>query len=325
MTSAGQNADDRVVFILNPQAGAGRAGRQKGRLERAIATHFAHAELRLTTGPRHATALAAEAAADADLVVAVGGDGTCHEVVNGLCPADSTAPAAAAMGVLPFGTGSDLQRTLHMPAELDAALAALAHGPERTVDVGIATFQGRTGEVSETFINVAGFGINGAVVKRVNQMDKRLGGTATFFLATLRTTLRYAPPQLRLQWTDGDATHTREVDVLSCFLANAQYCGGGMWIGKDAAMDDGLLDVLVLPPDPIPVQVLRTPLLYNGRARDWPGARSLRTSELRVEPVDAGEPVWIDLDGEMPGHLPATFRVHPGRLRVRAQWTARRA
>jgi YegS/Rv2252/BmrU family lipid kinase len=311
----------QAVFILNPRAGAGKAGRQRGRLERAIAAHFPRAELLLTERPRHATQLAAAAAPTADLVVAVGGDGTCHEVVNGLCPPGESAPGAAIMGVLPFGTGSDLQRSLDMPDDLDAALAVLARGPVRTVDVGEATFQTPEGRRSETFINVAGFGINGEVVKRANQMDKRMGGTATFFMATLRSTLRYTPPRVRLRWSDGDVEHVRELDVLSCFLANAQYCGGGMWVGKGARMDDGLLDVTALPPDPIPVQLVRTPLLYSGRIGSWPGSRQLRTSRLEVEAIDRDEPVWIDLDGEMPGCLPATFTVHPRRLRLKARWS----
>jgi YegS/Rv2252/BmrU family lipid kinase len=313
--------EQRAVFILNPRAGAGKAGRHRGRLERAIAAHFPDAQLLLTERPRHATELAAAAAPTADLVVAVGGDGTCHEVVNGLCPPGESSPSDAVMGMLPFGTGSDLQRSLDMPDDLDAALAVLARGPVRTVDVGEATFQTPEGPRSETFINVAGFGINGEVVKRANQMDKRMGGTATFFVATLRSTLRYTPPRVRLKWRDGETEHVREMDVLSCFLANAQYCGGGMWVGKGARMDDGLLDVTALPPDPVPVQLVRTPLLYDGRIGQWPGSRQLRTSQLEVEAIDRDEPVWVDLDGEMPGCLPATFSVHPRRLRLRARWS----
>ncbi len=326
MTPSENLSDEPVVFIVNPHAGAGKAARRKGDLESAIGRHFSAATIRLTEGPAHAVDLAAEAqASGAALVVAVGGDGTCHEVVNGLCPPTSTEPASSRLGLLPFGTGSDLQRTLGMSSDLNEAMDALVKGQDRVVDVGLASFKGPTGPQRETFINVAGFGINGDVVKRANQMDKRIGGTLTFFIATLRSSLRYVPPMVRLTWTTPEGEHTRELDVMSCFIANAEWCGGGMWVGRGGAMDDGLLNVSVLPPDPIPVQVVRTRFLYNGALGDWPGVRQFQTSSLKVEAIDRSAPVWIDLDGEMPGQLPAEFSTHPRRLTVRASWNPKKS
>jgi diacylglycerol kinase (ATP) len=320
--SAPTRTDEPTTFVLNPQAGAGRAGRAIDQLKRAIDSRFQAWDLRVTEGPGHATELAAGAAAQgARLVVAVGGDGTCHEVVNGLAPAGRADPAAAAFSLLPAGTGSDLQRSLKIPHDLAGALRVIAEGPTRAVDVGDAELVGPEGPRREAFINVAGFGMNGAVVRKANQMDKRMGGAATFFLASIRTTFQYEAPLVELRWTTPEGQqHTREMPVLSCFLANGGWCGGGMWVGRGGSLHDGALDVTILPPSPIAHQVLQSRRLYSGDLEGWPGARRLRAVRFEARTVDSSAPVWIDLDGEMPGQLPAVWTLHPGRLPVRAAW-----
>jgi len=318
------DSNGRTVIILNPRAGAGKAGRGIDRLREAAARVLGDFDLRVTEASGHATHLAAEAAeAGARLVVAVGGDGTVHEVVNGLFHPDGTrrGEADTALGLLPFGTGSDLQKSLEIPSHLDAALAVVARGPERRLDVGHAHVQGDGADRREVFINVAGFGANGDVVRRVNRMDKRLGGTITFFRAALKTAVAWTPVPLRLTWRvePHGPTEQWEGTVLSCFLANGAYCGGGMWVGRGGTMSDGRFDVTILPPDPVLTQVLRSRRLYDGTVADWPGARRVQACELTAEPV-GHRTATIDLDGELGGDLPARFRVLPAALIVRGGW-----
>lgn len=319
--------DEPTVVVLNPRAGAGRALRQLDALKRALDRVFARWSLRVTEGPGHAAVLAAEAsAAGAAVVVAAGGDGTCHEVAVGLYGAAQSG-GAAAFGLLPFGTGGDLQRSFRAPDDVLEALLHIAHTPSRPMDLGIAALTRPGGPPMghvEPFINVAGFGANGEVVRRANQRDKRLGGALTFFGAALQTAIQYSPPTLRLRFGGPRGEAELQAPLLSCFLANGAYCGGGMWVGKGGALDDGLLDLTALPPDPALRQVLRSRRLYDGELEGWPGARRGQVRWVEASAV-GDEPVYVDLDGECPGALPARFSVAPGALSVRGRWRSARA
>ena len=313
----------RVTVVLNPRAGAGRALLHVDALKRALDRHASAWELLLTEGPGHAAVLAAEAAArGVDVVAAAGGDGTAHEVVCGLLPAAGAVSPLPDFALLPFGTGSDLQRSILAPDAVEEAVALAVHGRGRAVDVGLAEVS-RPGEaplgVRMPFINVAGFGANGEVVRQANASSKRLGGAATFFGAALRTAFQYTPPRVRLVLRGPSGQGTWEGPLLSAFLANGAYCGGGMWVGKGGAIDDGLLDLSLLPPDPAFTQVLRSPRLYDGGLAGWPGVKRAMVTEIEASAL-SDAPVFVDLDGESPGQLPARFGVLPGAMMVRGAW-----
>ncbi|MEC8422385.1 MAG: diacylglycerol kinase family protein [Myxococcota bacterium] len=308
----------RTRFIVNPRAGAGRAGRHLDDLRAAVSRHLPDAEVVLTEAANHGRHLARSAAMDGiELLVAVGGDGTIHEVVDGLFEGDEPIRPQLVLGIVPAGTGSDLRRSLELPEDRDAALQVLVSGRDRPVDVAHVTLQTDGGPRVERFINVAGFGANGEVVRQANQMDKRLGGKLTFFGASLKTSMTYAPAEVALRWKGPNGTeYTWQGRAASVFVANGQYCGGGMWVGRGGRMDDGLLDVTILPPDGTATQVVQSRRLYDGSLGHWPGARRMQVRELEARPV-TGAPVHLDLDGENPGRLPAIFRVLPGALRIR--------
>lgn len=308
----------RVRFIVNPKAGAGKAGRALDAVRADASRVFPDAEFVLTEAPGHGRQLAAEAAADGvDLLVAVGGDGTIHEVVDGLFEDDRARAPELTLGVMPAGTGSDFRRSLEVPDDRAAALRVLAEGRTRTIDVGHVTLQTDAGPQVTRFINVAGFGANGEVVRAANDMDKRLGGKVTFFRASLRASLRYSPAEVAVRWVDRDGEqHTWQGRVFSVFIANGAYNGGGMWVGKGGALDDGLFDITMLPPDGMAAQVVQSRRLYDGTLDRWPGAHRMQVRELEARPVSRA-PVHLDLDGENPGRLPAIFRVLPGAMRVR--------
>lgn len=308
----------RTRFLVNPRAGAGRAGQHLDALRAAVAPLLPHAEFMQTEAPGHGRHLARQAAEDGvELLVAVGGDGTIHEIVDGLFEGERAIAPQLVLGVVPAGTGSDLRRSIGVPEDRDAALAVLASGQDRAVDVVHVTLQTTQGPHVERFINVAGFGANGEVVRHANQMDKRLGGRLTFFRASLKTSLRYQPAELALRWIDAAGEQrTWQGRAASVFLANGQHCGGGMWVGKGGRMDDGLIEVTVLPPDGAATQVAQARRLYDGTLARWPGARTMQVRELEARPVTRA-PVQLDLDGENPGQLPAIFRVLPRALRIR--------
>ena len=320
LDSGSRNLSEKICLIVNPMAGAGRAGRELDSLKRAVDRAFSQWEVKVTEAPGHGTVLASEAKAEGfELVAAVGGDGTCHEVVNGLVQGGKPCSPRTIFTVIPFGTGSDLQKTLKIPRSVHEALWVAATGITLPSDVGWVTFQRDGEEKEEAFINVAGFGANGEVVRVANSMDKKWGGRWTFLKASLQTTLQYRPPDVRLRWTGPQGEGSFEGEMMSCFIANGGYCGGGMNVGKGGTMQDGLLDLTHLPPSSAGTQLLQARRLYDGSLARWPGAQRLQIEQLVATPL-THEPVFIDLDGEFAGQLPATFKVLRRGLHIRGAW-----
>ena len=159
--------------------------------------------------------------------------------------------------------------------------------------------------------------MNGDVARRVNRSSKRLGGRATFFLAALATLREYSSSSTRIRTQGPDGDWQWEGELLSAFVANGAYCGGGMWVGKGGSMQDGLLDLTLLPPAPIPRQLRDTRHLYDGRLHETFGAISRKVTSVEVS---ADVPIPVELDGESPGHGPARFEVLPRALSVRGGW-----
>lgn len=315
------NQTEPLCLVVNPRAGAGRAAARLDDLKRATERAFAQWEVRLTEGPGHASELAAQAVDQGfGIVAAVGGDGTCHEVVQGMVVDGKARSNRCAFSTVPFGTGSDLQKSLEVPRNLAEALWILATGITLPTDVGRATWTGGDQAREELFINVAGFGANGEVVRRANNMDKRLGGRATFLLATLKTTRDYQGGIIGLEWQD-EAGQQRQWEgpAMACFVGNGGYCGGGMWIGRGGTMQDGLFDVTVLPPGPLRRRLGEARHLYDGRIERMRGALRFQASSLRAWSID-GAHFPVDLDGEERPGLPVEFELLPAALQVRGGW-----
>jgi diacylglycerol kinase (ATP) len=316
-----RNETERIVCVMNPRAAAGRSGARLGELKRALDRAFAQAEVWKTEGPGHASELAARAIAEgADIVAAVGGDGTCNEVVNGFFEDGKLRSRSSIFTVIPFGTGSDLSRSVRAPTELADALWVAATGMTLPTDVGHIRFVGHDGAPGErVFINVAGFGANGDVVHRANSADKRLGGKATFIQATLGSLLNFEPPKVEVEWDGPDGPGRWSGSLLSAFVANGAYCGGGMNVGSGGSMHDGAFDLTLLPTKGRVRNVAESWRLYDGTVWKVAGSRRVYASSLRARSLD-GQAVLLDVDGEQPGLLEAEFRCLERVLQVRGGW-----
>ena len=299
-------SNDRLCIILNPKAGAGAAGKQVNQLRQHASSFFMHFEIWETTHPSHATELAQIACEkNFDIVAAFGGDGTCHEIINGMLYADQPRNPQTRFGLLPFGTGSDLRRTLQIPKHLPQALELLATTEPTLHDVGKCTLINKP-VPPQYFINVAGFGANGEVARKANKRSKKLGGKATFFGAALQTVFDYSPRRVKLRWTNEEEQGEWEGEMLSCFFSNASYCGGGMHVGIHSSMHDGLAEVTVLPKMTITRQLMEIRKLYNGKIDTIPNVFRCSPSMLEAT-TTVGSEVLIELDGELFGELPASF------------------
>jgi diacylglycerol kinase (ATP) len=318
--SGARNTQEKICLIVNPKAGGGRAGAQLDNLKRLTDRAFEQWEVRCTEAPGHAGQLAHEAATQGfDLVAAVGGDGTCHEVVNGLFRDGKAVRRKTAFTVVPFGTGSDLVRSLDIPSRTEEALWIAATGISLPSDLGWAEFTTENGTESEAFVNVGSFGASGEVVRRSNVSSKRFGGKVTFLTATLQTLTSYNPQTIHISAEGPDGTTEWEDTLLGAFVANGHYCGSGMWVGSGGSMQDGLLDLSLLKPTPLFRQMLDFRHLYDGQLHKSTGVTRLPCTSLKASAL-GNTPVSVELDGESRGCLPARFEVKPGALTIRGGW-----
>jgi YegS/Rv2252/BmrU family lipid kinase len=241
------------------------------------------------------------------LLVVVGGDGTVHEVVNGVL----AAKADVELAVLPRGTGKDFVRSLRIPYDIRAALDVARDGRPRTVDAGRASYRAWDGsEANAYFANFAGAGISGAIARRANRSSKALGGRISFFAATIAAFASWKSADVTVEIDDV----RRSGDMFEVLVMNGDYAAGGMWVTPEAEPDDGKLDVLLIG-DVTKLDFVRTfPKIYRGKHLSHPKIDVLHGQAVEV---DASPAVPIVLDGEQPGTTPARFELVPQALRVR--------
>jgi YegS/Rv2252/BmrU family lipid kinase len=303
-----------ALFVVNPAAGGGSAGRRWPGLETYARSLGIDPDVVFTDGPGNAATLVRDAIADGRrLIAVVGGDGTVNEAVNGYLDGDGKpASPEAELAIVAVGTGRDTIRTYGIPKRPDEALRLVATGQSRLVDVGWATFtttDGRPG--ARAFLNAGSCGMTGQVAERAMRTTRRLGGTAAFMWATITTFVSWKNVPLEVEIDD------ERLDLVgnNAIVANGRYLGGGMRLCPDAKPDDGLLDVLVWG-DVTKLDLARTlHKLYRGTHVGHPKATMRKARRVSVRSTDD---LPLELDGEQPGQAPVTFTVIPGSLRLRA-------
>jgi YegS/Rv2252/BmrU family lipid kinase len=301
----------RTLVIVNPHSRGGATGRRWPALQSQVRSALGPIEVEMTRGPRDAERLAREGVrAGMERLVVAGGDGTLSEVAGGLLGAGLG--EYADIGVLPLGTGSDYARSLGLPRELDAALACIAAGTPRRVDAGRARFRGSRGEERVAwFVNVASFGISSMVDEIVSRTPRLFGETAAFLFGALGAILRYRSQRVAVR-VDGELVH--DGGLVLATGAHGRWFGAGMHVAPDAALDDGLFDVVIVRDLSRPALLAKLRKIYAGTHLHDPAVRHARG---RVVEAD-GPPglVPLELDGEPRGHLPARLEVLPGALRM---------
>ncbi len=305
-----------TVVVVNPHSAGGKTEKRWPQLREIIHEAYGPFESKFTDAPGSATLLTREALkAGADLVVAMGGDGTINEVVNGFFDGTRAVAPAASFGVLPAGTGGDFIKSLGTSKEVRTAAQQLKLATPRAIDVGRLTFVGHDGATqTRHFINIASFGISGVVDRYVNESSKTFGGTVSFAVATLKAGVKYKNATVRLVLDGGPA---REGKIYNVAVANGRYFGGGMKVAPDASLDDGLFDVITMGDFGFADLLLRGLDIYSGKHVTNPKVTVHRARKVEATPEDGVE-VLLDVDGEQPGRLPATFELIAGGLRVRA-------
>jgi YegS/Rv2252/BmrU family lipid kinase len=309
------------LVIVNPESGGGATRDAWPTIASDLRTHFGAFKIAFTAKSGDATELAAEGARKgARLIVACGGDGTISEVANGILNSGKDAE----LGILPRGTGGDFRRTLKIPLSTASAARVLREGKTRAIDVGRVTFINHEADEDTRFlIGVASFGMSAAVIDRVKeggpgwlpaQAPKWLKNRVTYGASMLKTAMKSPTTRVVVQLDDLTEQH---LTVANLCIANARYFGGGMKIAPDAKLTDGKLDVITIG-DLGSLKILaNAPRIYLGSHLSMDQVHHALAKKIAARPADKNQRVAIEIDGELPGFLPATFQVVPKALRVR--------
>jgi diacylglycerol kinase (ATP) len=302
---------EKPVVIVNRRAGGGLSEAGWARLSTALADGLGPYTGKFTEHRGHATQLAREAAtAGAPLVIAFGGDGTINEVANGLLGTGTP------MGIIPRGTGGDFRRTLDLPQDIARAAAHLKVATPRTIDAGTVRLLDHDGKpIERHFVNVSSVGFSAAVAHRANLSSKRLGAKAAFLGATVRTLLGTDNADLVLRFDDQEPVRRKAMFVA---MGNGCYFGGGMKVCPQADLQSGTLHVVVVGDLSRLDVILKTNRLYDGTHLDMKEVFHTTARKVHIESANPGEKILVELDGETPGQLPATFEILPGALVLQA-------
>lgn len=309
------------IVIVNPESAGGATGDAWPRIASELATHFGPFTPKFTKRAGEGIEIAASAARKGiKLIIACGGDGTISEVANGILSAGSDAE----LGIVPSGTGGDFRKTVEIPARASAAARILSTGQTRLIDVGKVTFTNNRGELeSRYFLGVASFGLSADVVARVKEggpewlpakAPKWLSGRVSFAAAMLQTAARKSAIRVVVQLDDDDARH---MTVANLCIANARYFGGGMKIAPNAKLSDGKFDVVSIGDLGAARILANAPRLYVGAHLSMQQVGHALAARVFARAVEANQNIEIEVDGEIPGQLPATFQILPNALRVR--------
>jgi YegS/Rv2252/BmrU family lipid kinase len=305
----------RTCVIANPAAGQGRVRRLWPALHSALSAAVPDLTCRWTASPGEGTPLTRQALRDGfHRIVAIGGDGTFNEVVNGFFGEDGTALAPSACLVpLPCGTGTDFRRALDLPVALDA-VALMRRERVRPVDLLRVTYAAHDGTRRHHYaLNIVSFGLSSRVAQYVNEGRVSLPGPTLRYLGPILRTLFTHRPVLVSLTLDDTPLPSGPVQLVA--VANGPFFGAGIQIAPSAEVDDAQLDVTVLHDVPLWRLLWHARRFYQGTHLSLRGVSTHRGRRLTAHAPD-GSPVVLEADGELLGRLPATIEVIPEALRL---------
>lgn len=293
--------------IVNPAAGANTTHRKWPGIHSLLKNSGLSFDYQFTEGRGHAIELAKAAAENGyPYLVAVGGDGTVHEVANGIL---QTADAKkTALGIVCTGTGSDLSRSIGISHDYTRACSLLNSPSRLTIDIGLVKYYKKGQPCQRYFINGAGIGFDATVVAATDRLPKFFGGTIPYLTGLVRSFLGYRNKKITLKVGE---KAVEQAKVLSVVVANGRYFGGGMHIAPEASLDDGLFDMIIVG-DFGKIELLRIfPRVYKGTHLTYPKVRLEKGTRLTIE---SKQKFLLHADGELLGEGPVSFQLFPKAL-----------
>jgi len=309
-----------AFVVVNPRSGNGRTHREWKVLARALEATFPGFDHAFTRRRGDATTLVRHALAEGQHeIIAIGGDGTINECVNGFFDEKGPVSPDAVFGFITSGTGGDFRKSFGIEDGAAAGLARLVSARMKPVDIGRVSCLGAGGKsVVRYFINIASFGLSGVIVDSVNRarIAKLFGGSFAFAFHSASAMLFYRPRGVRLILDNG---FDEIAQISTVAIANGQFFGGGMRVAPNAQTDDGVFDVIIMGQSQKGRSLADLQQIYTGEHLKNPAVKVMRAHKVVAAPIaePRGKPVLIETDGENTGMLPATFEILPKALNLR--------
>jgi YegS/Rv2252/BmrU family lipid kinase len=310
----------KPLLIVNPKSGGGRTGELFAKLRGPIDRVLGDSDVVFTTSARHGVELARQAACEGrEIVIAVGGDGTIHEVVSGLMQARDAGASSTRLGIIGQGTGGDFRKSLGLEHRLEAYANAIAAGQTKAVDIGRITYA-RHDDTPDSgfFMNILSVGIGGLVDQYVARASRGLGGTLAYFTASLRALIESQIGHLACTIYDNGQERKEEIATRSLAIANGRFFGSGMQIAPMARLDDGRFDVIDLGAADRVRFARVSSKVYSGAHIEHPDVRHFQCERIAITLLnrDAKDKILLDVDGEPLGRLPLTVALERGAIEV---------
>ena len=299
----------KTLVILNPFAGSGRAGRVWKELEPLLWQQLGELVVAITQHTEDvAQHLDKAYQAGIERVIAIGGDGTNHTLINALAALNAQHPNDPKMiyGNLPIGSGRDWARHKKIPLDLHEAAHWIANATPTSTDIGQLTLDNNQ---TEYFLNIASAGLSGEVNHRVNNTPIRKPWT--FLKATILSILKYEPQVMQIR-LDGQDWYEGKTYLLA--VANGTTFGHGMKIAPRAQTNDGIFDVVLVKGVARPVILSALYQVYSGSHLTHPAVRYAQAKQVQITGMNAE--LGIDLDGETANSREMTFRIQPGLMQI---------
>jgi YegS/Rv2252/BmrU family lipid kinase len=294
--------------IVNPAAGAGKTAKKWPQIMTLLKSLELDFEHDITEAPGHAVELAKSAVDKGyEIVVSVGGDGTIHEIVNGLH--DAGGNSNVAVGIVNTGTGADYIRTIGVPRRYKEACQCLLSPNRRTVDLGVVEYTKDRQRKKRLFVNFAGIGFDAEVVKATTEKFKALGDMPSYLMGLFSTLMSYKNRHVSII-VDGEHGERR---ICTVMLNNGRYGGGGMLPAPNADPGDGFFDLVIIDDITKPDLIMSLPRIYKGTHLTHPKVTLMRAREVEVRPTLTSA---VQADGELLGEAPACFSVLPAALNI---------
>jgi len=289
----------KTAFVVNPTSGAGYAGKTWPHIAAMLDQSGQQYKVYFTRGRGDGTTLAAKAVKEgAELVVAVGGDGTLFEVVNGIDP-DQTVFA-----VIPLGTGNGFRRSCALPGQWQAVLLGLSSWQPRRIDLGVIN--------GTYFLNVAGIGFDAAVAEMASEKYKMIKGYTAYVVAFFDELTHFDHFSTRIDCAEWEI---EQQNTLVVVVANGSYYGGGFTIAPQADIDDGKLDLIIIRKMTNPETTVLAFQALVGKHLDHSAVIATKIDHIKIE---ADHQVLVHIDGEVIGKLPVEIGIKPGALQILA-------
>jgi diacylglycerol kinase (ATP) len=298
----------QMQIVVNPAAGAGKTAKKWPQIMALLKNLGLDFKYDMTEAPGHAIELAKTAVKKGyTLLVSVGGDGTIHEIVNGMHQAG--AKGDVAVGIVNTGTGADYIRTLGVPRRYKEACQCLKSPNRRTVDLGVVEYT-KNGRIEKRlFVNFAGIGFDAEVVKATTEKFKALGDMPSYLMGLFSTLMSYENRDVSII-VDGEHGQRR---ICTIMLNNGRYAGGGMMPAPNADLGDGFFDLVIIDDITKPDLLMSIPRIYRGTHLTHPKVTLMRAREVEITPTLASA---VQADGELLGEAPARFSVLPAALQI---------